>query len=329
MKLSSRFFLLISIILVSMTIVCQNPDSKMHKTNWPPESSVVLENGSIPPGLLTALFLDDLNYDCITCNSQNRYGQNLKPYSKDAAASLVKKLAPFLIPLNASEQERLLNEVEDHLMWWMVRAVLIEGNNNNFGAIALKDMFWCDEEGDRHPLIVFRTSFTPSPAEGNSCYRTLLKEGKVKHVINLYDSGNLPMDDLVKAERAVAKEMGASYALMADTTYGLWREIIREHPEPSQEREMATQNVARLIKEQILMPAGEAPKGNILIHCGGGMHRTGMIIGILDKVINGKSMAEIEKSYRYHVGYKDEKHPGGFEQGNLDFIKEFKAEYVH
>jgi protein tyrosine/serine phosphatase len=136
------------------------------------------------------------------------------------------------------------------------------------------------------------------------------------------------VDDLIAAERAAAEKFGATYIRTADLDYGHWRDTIREHPEPGPEWEKAAKNVARLIKEQVLMPGGKPPRGNILLHCGGGMHRTGMIIGILQKVINGTKMAEIENSYRYHVSYKSESQKGGFEQENLDFINEFKQEYL-
>ena len=34
-------------------------------------------------------------------------------------------------------------------------------------------------------------------------------------------------------------------------------------------------------------------------------------------------MAEVEAHYRYHVGYRDAEHPGGQEEGNLRFLREF------
>jgi hypothetical protein len=40
-------------------------------------------------------------------------------------------------------------------------------------------------------------------------------------------------------------------------------------------------------------------------------------------------MEEIEKTYRYHVGYRDKSQKSGFEQGNLDFINEFKKEFLN
>jgi hypothetical protein len=326
-----RFFrnqLILVLMLFVLTGACQKQEIQKKTWDSPPESSFVRENGSVPPGQISTLARANIDPGCLNCNSQNRYAQNLKPNSEVSASRLMEKLTPYLKKLDPSQEKELKEALEDHMMWCMIRAVLIDANNNNFGALVLKDKYWTDKEGNRHPLTIFRIAFTPDPQGENSCYRSLLTEGHVKHVINLYD-GEMYVDDLVAAERAAAEELGASYVRTAELDYGHWRDTIRKHPEQGPEREKATQNVVRLIKEQILMPAGEPPKGNILIHCGGGMHRTGMIIGILQKAINNASMEEIEKTYRYHVGYREKSQKSGFEQGNLDFINEFKKEYLN
>jgi hypothetical protein len=329
MKKQAFYTILFFVLILLAPYACQQQATQPQKQalDFPPESPIVKEDGSVPPAHRANLAASKVDTGCITCNSQNRYGPTLKPNSKLSASMLMEKLTPYLKDLEPAQKEELLKELESHIMWWMVRTVLIEAGNNNFGALVLKDRYWTDEEGNKHPLTVFRAAFTPDPRAQQSCYRSLLEKGRVRHVINLYD-GEMYMDDLVAAERSAAAEFGASYVRPIELDYGHWRGIIREHPEPGPEREGATKNVARLINEQILMPGGNPPRGNILIHCGGGMHRTGMIMGILQKVINGAPMAEIEKNYRYHVAYRDENRPGGFEQGNLDFIAEFKAEYL-
>lgn len=327
MKSDFRSKLILILILFALTSTCQKHEAYEQTWNSPPESSIVKENGSVPSGLKSTLARAAIASDCVNCNSQNRYGENLEPYSKVSASKLMEKLTPYLKDLKPSQKGELKEELEDHVTWAMIRAVLIEGNNNNFGAIVLKNKYWKDKEGNQNSLTVFRIAFTPDPLGENSCYRTLLRNGLVKHVVNLYD-GEMDVDDLVAAERAVAAEVGSSYVRTAELDYGHWRYTIREHPEQGPERSKAMQNVVRLIKEQILMPSGNPPRGNILIHCGGGMHRTGIIIGILQKAINGTSMEEIKKTYSYHTGYKDENHLGGFEQGNLDIINEFNKEHL-
>ncbi len=141
-------------------------------------------------------------------------------------------------------------------------------------------------------------------------------------MINLYD-GDMKMDELVDGERRAAEEHGASYVVTAEQDYGSWRDALREHLDDGPRRHTAMADLARVIREQILAPGGGPPQGNILIHCGGGMHRSGMVTGILQKVVNGDPWPEIEAGYRYHVGYQSEQIPGGFEPENLDVIRDF------
>ncbi|MCP3940060.1 MAG: hypothetical protein GY710_01070 [Desulfobacteraceae bacterium] len=312
-----------SIFFTSCTINKNN-----HSVNeFPPESIFVNANGSVPPGFWETAKAAKINIDCITCNSQNHYGQFIKATADHSAVKLKNKLLPFFRDLNSTEKKHLHDELEDHIMWAVIRGVIIEGDNNNFGLHILKGKFWTDANGAKHPLVIFRGAATPSPAQANSCYRSILECANVKHVINLYD-GEMDLNDLIKEERDTAASLGATYTVASKLDYGHWIDTIRKHPEKGLEREKATKKFARLIQEQILMPGGKAPQGNILIHCGGGMHRTGMVIGVLQKVINGLSMEDIKKTYSYHVGYIDEKNPGGFKQGNLDFIAEFPAQLL-
>lgn len=306
---------------------CSHYKSNNSINVFPPESTYVKPDGSVPPGFRAAIKASGITPGCITCNSQNRYGSLLKPSADESAVKLKKKLKPFLKDLEAGQKKHLMDELEDHIMWAMVRGVLIEGDNNNFGAIVLKGRFWTDADGKKHPLVIFRTAFTPSPEKKDSCFRSILECANVKYVINLYD-GEMELDDLIKAERETSALLGASYVRTAELDYGHWRAAIRSNPEKNEKRDIATKNFARLINEQILRPGGKLPNGNILIHCGGGMHRTGMVIGALQKVINGASMEEIKNTYSYHVGYKGKDKLGGFEQGNLDFIAEFPAELL-
>ena len=81
--------------------------------------------------------------------------------------------------------------------------------------------------------------------------------------------------------------------------------------------------VATLINTQILRPNQSLPKGNVHVHCGGGMHRTGMVLGILDRCLNGASPERVEATLKKHTAFKSDEHPGGYERGNLAFILGF------
>ena len=55
--------------------------------------------------------------------------------------------------------------------------------------------------------------------------------------------------------------------------YGVDRLVWFESYDDPAKRDESFRAMARLIREQILMPGGAPPKGNIHLHCGGGMHR--------------------------------------------------------
>src|SRR5207244_9516797 len=98
---------------------------------------------------------------------------------------------------------------------------------------------------------------------------------------------------------------------------------LRKHYDDPAIRSEAMHSVARLIKEQILLPNGAPPRGNIHVHCGGGMHRTGMIIGILERCVNHEPPDVIDAHYKHHVAWHSDAQPGGYEPGNLQLIRDF------
>lgn len=256
----------------------------------------------------------------LACNRDNRWGQTLRPDSIEGAADIA-----ALLPAPLSSDEALRKKLQGLVFWRMVRAVLIEGDNNNFGVIALRDRSYVDKDGVRRPVLLFRTGLTPAPDQPGSCFHSLLRAGGVRHVVNIFD-GEIPVKDLVEAEARAAAAAGASYHTATDEAqggYGPWRDALRKRYDDPSERAKASAAVARLIREQILLPGGQPPTGNLHVHCGGGMHRTGMIVGIIERCVNRTPQEEVEAHYRYHVGYRDPQHPGGQEEGNLKFLRDF------
>ena len=206
-----------------------------------------------------------------------------------------------------------------------MRECLLDAELAVRGGAAARISPFVDEKGTERPVLLFRTGFTPRPAEPDSCFQSLLRGGGVKHVVNLFD-GDIPAADLVDAESKAAASCGATYNIATDEAnggYGPWRDTLRKHYDEPAKRTEAMQSVARLIKEQILLPGGAPPKGNIHVHCGGGMHRTGMIVGVIERCINGEPPEVVEAHYHYHVAWKDASHPGGAEEMNLRFIQDF------
>ena len=153
----------------------------------------------------------------------------------------------------------------------------------------------------------------------------LLEHGGVKHVNNIY-AGHFPLHDLIREEArvAAAQQGGVSYVDEKQRRAPRkWRKMIEDeaHYEGNKAKAMAL--CAKQIRG-ILNPGGKAPEGNILLHCAGGMHRTGMLVGIIRRFLRKEdSLEAIIADYRRHVDYRDAAHPGGAEALNERFIEEF------
>lgn len=260
----------------------------------------------------------------LRCNRENRWGGTTHEDAVAAAAELFGALGPALHFRSEEERAALTKTAERLVFWRLVRSVLLEGNNNNLGVVALRGLSYRDAQGQERPVLLFRSGFTPGPDAAGSCFGSLLGAGGVRHVVNLFDGG-LPSADLVEREQRTARARGASYTTASDDPagYGPWRDLVRQHYDEPEPRRRAMDGVARLIRDQILRPGGAPPRGNIHIHCAGGMHRSGMVTGVIERCVNGEPLSVVEAHYRYHVGYRDPQHAGGLEEGNLRFIRDF------
>ncbi len=260
----------------------------------------------------------------LACNSENRWGQDLRGDAVAGATEMIEALGAAR-PSDPTARAALHDRLRSMLFWRMVRAVLIEGDNNNLGAIPLAGRTWTDARGTVRPVVVFRSGVTPAPDAAGSCFRSLLEHGRVRHVVNLFD-GKIPVADLVAAEQRAAGAAGASYVTATDEDgggYGRWREALKERYDDPAARAAAFAAIARLIREQILLPGGAAPRGNVHLHCGGGMHRSGIIAGLIEKCVNRTPMDQVVARYRYHVAWRSDAAPGGLEEGNLAVLRDF------
>jgi len=211
------------------------------------------------------------------------------------------------------------------LLGYLVRSMFEHLKPNNLGVMRLKGHFY--ESGDgRHPVLIFRAGVMTDAAEPGSCLQSLLSAGRVRHVINLYGS-SFPLHDYIKAEMQAAEAAGGTRHNEAESNRP-WRELIEKPEKYERNLETAMQRIAELIKTEILQPEGRPPRGNVLIFCGGGMHRTGMTYGIIQRCINQEPMEAVEKAYRRHTAYRSEEEPGGYEPLNLRFISEFDCELL-
>jgi len=258
------------------------------------------------------------NPDLVQCRPNQVWDPDLKNAASELAQETLAAMTASGMQATGLEAKELFSRVEGMAMWALVRRLLLGGKHHNFGGFALRGM----ETANGSPLVIFRTGITATPNEPGSCVHSLLRHGQVRHLVNLY-AGPMPTSDLEVAERQATQDVHGTYFLArtSDPEIAEWREHLREHGAEAYGE--VSKTVAKLINEQILRPNGAAPKGNVHLHCGGGMHRTGMIMAILDRCINGTEKALIESDFRRHVAWRSEEFPGGFEQANLDFAYAF------
>lgn len=250
----------------------------------------------------------------ITCNGRVVWISELGTLSKRAIADIVERQGVQFTPAQRKHSERVI-------LGYLVRLVFQQLGTQNLGAMRLKGWSYLDKAGNKHPLLVFRSGVTTDASAPGSCLRSLLGAGDVKHIVNLY-GGHFPLHEFIKAEKVVARQLGATHFDVA-ASGNRWRKLIKKPQDYQKNRAQAMQMVASLIRDKILRPGGKKPTGNIYFHCGGGMHRSGMIFGILRRCINGDDMKLIEDEYKQHTAFRSLKEPGGYEALNVRFIREF------
>ena len=257
----------------------------------------------------------------VACNGRQTWSSTVGPDSEAGALDILHAVEAHagatLPPAGSAERKELVQEVEELFRWRLIRMILLGGNYNNLGAVAVKGL----TTGDGKPVIIYRTGITPNPSAEGACFRSLVEEGGVRHAVNLY-AGAIPTRDLDDAERKTVEAAGGSYFLgrTVDPGAASWRSVMRKDPSKTRD---AMVTVARIINDHVLRPGGAKPQGNVLLHCGGGMHRTGMVVGVIQRCINGVGPDVIERQYKLHTAYRGPESSGGFEQENLDFVAEF------
>ncbi len=256
-----------------------------------------------------------VNPAALRCNSLRTWNPTLRAEAKAGAQTMLADLQTLGVPVPPEKADAARKVLTDALMWRMVRATIVDGDQNNLGVVAIKDV----TTADGRPLLLFRSGFTSQPGRADSCVASLVAAG-VRHGVNLYE-GPMPTADLAQAERQVYTQAGGSYFNVADDTeLASWRDELRDDPASAQKAMAA---VARVIREGILRPGGHEPQGHVAVHCGGGMHRTGMVVGVLERCWNGAPREVWERAYRRHVAWQSDAQPGGFEPANLAFIGNF------
>ena len=269
-----------------------------------------------------------------SCNQAQLWSTTAWPMSKVVTKDLLETAARHgaTLPTDATQRERLEKAMQGAVFWWTIRSLTVTGERHNAAALPLRGL----KTRAGSPLWLVRSGYTANPGAAESCFNGMVNRGGVRHVLNVYD-GEMVTADLDAAEAQVIRAVQGTYV---HSTKAGWRGAMRQSWQAWQQakgtdaapalksayikrRDAAGITVAKLIDSTLLRPGGHAPTGHLHVHCGGGMHRTGMVTGVLDRCVNGTPMARIEADYKRHVGWRSAAAPGGFEAQNLDFIRHF------
>jgi hypothetical protein len=256
----------------------------------------------------------------LACSSGVAWDPSLNRYAGEIVAGIQKRWG-------VSPDPEAIREARHHALGYLVRTFFNLTQPHNLGVMRLKGLSYRDGQGIARPLLIYRSGLTIGSREPRACFKSLLQYGGVRHVVNLY-GGTFPFADVVAHEKRLARQLGVSYLDAAQDEQHRWRKLVEREQDYEGGRAEAQRRLAGLIREHLLRPGGKAPRGNIYIHCCGGMHRSGMLFGVLRRCINGDSMELIEREYRRHVAFTSEQRPGGFEPLNLRFIREFDCQLL-
>jgi hypothetical protein len=272
--------------------------------------------GGLDSAVVALLRAGGLDETRIRCNQAVRWEPRLDRYARETAAGIAR-----ILGVEPGPEAR--KAARHHALGYLVRSYFEQTGLHNLGVMRLRGASYRDESGGERPLLVFRSGLVLERAgEPSRCFRSLIEHGRVRHVINLY-SGTFPFRDLIRAEQELAQRLGARYVDTARAPAANWRQEVQEEADFHRNQRAVSLRLAALIREQILRPGGALPRGNVYLHCGGGMHRSGIVFGILRRCINRDPLSEIDAEYRRHTGWRSAREPGGFEPLNLLLIREF------
>lgn len=253
----------------------------------------------------------------VQCSAANRWSTTLRGDARFTADQIIDELSRLGATVPTDQTKEARKKVTDAVFWRLILTQILEGQLHNLGAAVLPGVTL----PDGRPALLFRTGFTPDPDQPGSCVQSLIGAG-VRHIVNLY-AGPMPTQGLEDAEKRAVTAVGGTYfSARSDPQAGNWREDLREGDGP-EAHQAAYKAVAELIRNQILRPGGGPARGHVQLHCGGGMHRTGMIIGVIERCLGGVAMPQVADHYKRHVGWRSAAQVGGLEPENLRFIEGF------
>lgn len=159
---------------------------------------------------------------------------------------------------------------------------------------------------------VYRSGYL---GENPEAIQELVKERHVETMINIHNTDKFDSGPWIEKEKALFYSYGGKeYIYISDFNYNFAN---------AEQKDKVMQKIASIIK---LIQQSE---GNVLFHCMGGEHRSGIIYGVLHKCYHKIAMESIIQEYKCHAAWQSEEQPGGYNPNNEELIRDFPVEYLN
>ena len=173
--------------------------------------------------------------------------------------------------------------------------------------------------------------FPEGKVEGKArqCLKHLVEKENIRQIVNLYDGS-------FKSKYVLSYWEKNNFLRTTKNSQGRFGHYtqIKDFDYDLEERgaERIYNDIIAVIAQIASVP------GNTLVHCYGGMHRTGIVFGVMQKCLNGpknksqnkKFMEEVVASeYKCHTDYENKKRKGGYHQENMTVIENFPCDRLH
>ena len=179
----------------------------------------------------------------------------------------------------------------------------VKVNNNAAGS--------CFTFPDGFVREIYRSSHLAESPEG---LRELIQERGVGTLINLHQTDKFDMRPWTEKEKDHFYTFGGKeYIHVTDFNYRF-----RYVPE----KQLAIDKIVHIVN---LIKAG---KGNVLIHCMGGEHKSGIVFAVLRRCFQNVPIEAIIQEYKCHCGWVSDEQPGGFNPKYVELFTKFPVELV-
>lgn len=157
---------------------------------------------------------------------------------------------------------------------------------------------------------VYRSSFLTGK---EACLSSLIKDAKVGSIINYYYGTLKSADNLSEEERKMFADLGGKVYIRPLNYQYKFKKLPKE------------EIFAKVV--EIINLVEHAP-GNVIVHCYGGIHRTGVLFGVMQKCLNKVPVEDVLNEYKCHAAWENEERPGGADPDNETVIREFPCEKI-